>query len=200
MKLSCPVILASASSRRKELLSGMGIAFTVIPAEVEELSPSGNCPAAEMVRLNACLKADAVARHHPGSLVLGSDTVVVCGGRIFGKPHSRKDAVAMLKNLSGQTHQVMSGVSLRFGKCGLDHSFTEISMVVFKTLTDASIREYMGLVNVMDKAGAYAIQEHSELILDRLDGSLSNVIGLPVEHLSRELIRLGKEFNFLLEP
>ena len=200
MKLSCPVILASASPRRKELLSGMGLEFSVIPAEVDEISPGSGYPAAEMVRLNACLKADPIAKQHPDSLVIGSDTVVVCEGRIFGKPHTSGEAVSMLQNLSGRFHQVMSGVSLRLGKCSLDHSFTEISRVKFKDLTDAAIREYMDLVNVMDKAGAYAIQEHSELILDRLDGSLSNVIGLPVEHLTGELVRLGKEFNFLLEP
>ena len=200
MKLSCPVILASASPRRKELLSGMGIEFSVIPAEVEEISPERGYPAAEMVRLNARLKADAAAKHYPGSLVIGSDTVVVCDDRIFGKPHTLGEAVSMLKSLSGRAHQVMSGVSLRFGRYDLDHSFTEISRVVFKDLTEAAIREYMDLVNVMDKAGAYAIQEHSELILAGLEGSLSNVIGLPVERLGQELVRLGKEFNFLLEP
>ena len=200
MKLSCPVILASASPRRKELLSGMGIEFSVIPAEVEEISPERGYPAAEMVRLNARLKADAAAKHYPGSLVIGSDTVVVCDDRIFGKPHTPEEAVSMLKSLSGRAHQVMSGVSLRFGKYDLDHSFTEISRVVFKDLTEAAIHEYMDLVNVMDKAGAYAIQEHSELILAGLEGSLSNVIGLPVERLGQELVRLGKEFNFLLEP
>ena len=199
MKLSCPVILASASPRRKELLSRMGITFTIQPAEVEEISPDCGCPASEMVRLNACLKAGTAARQHPGSLVIGSDTVVVCGGRIFGKPHAPEEAAAMLGTLSGRAHQVMSGVSLQCGMYGLDFSFTEISQVVFKKLDDAAIREYISLVNVMDKAGAYAIQEHSELILDRLDGALSNVIGLPVERLRRELIRLGEEFNFLIE-
>lgn len=177
----------------------MGITFTVQPAEVEEIPPDRGCPAAEMARLNACLKAGAAARLHPDSLVIGSDTVVVCGEQIFGKPHTAEEAAAMLATLSGRTHQVMSGVSLQYVECGLDFSFTEISYVVFKKLDDAAIREYMSLVNVMDKAGAYAVQEHSELILDHLDGSLSNVVGLPVERLSRELIRLGGEFNFLLE-
>jgi septum formation protein len=197
MKFSCPVILASASPRRKDLLSGMGVVFTVLPAEVEEISQDSGYPASEMVRLNACLKAGAVARLHPEALVIGSDTVVVCGGEIFGKPHSPEEAVSMLKKLSGRAHQVMSGVSLECVQCHLDHSFTEISEVVFKKLDVAAIREYMRLVNVMDKAGAYAIQEHPELILDRLEGSLSNVIGLPAERLGSELIRLGREFNFL---
>ena len=199
MKFSCPVILASASPRRKDLLSGMGITFTVHPAEVEEFSPDSGYPAEEMARLNASLKAGVAARQFPDALVIGSDTVVVCGGEIFGKPHTQEEAVSMLKKLSGRAHQVMSGVSLRCVKCSLDHSFTETSQVFFKKLDDAAIREYMRLVDVMDKAGAYAVQEHAELILDRLEGSLSNVIGLPVERLSRELIRLGKEFSFLLE-
>ena len=191
MKLSCPVILASASPRRRELLSGLGIEFTVIPAEVEEISSGSGCPAEEMVRLNAGLKADAVAKLHPGSLVIGSDTVVECAGRIFGKPHSAADAVAMLRTLSGKTHRVMSGVALRCEKNAIDCSFTEISRVTFRELTEEIIRRYMSLVNVMDKAGAYAIQEHSELILAELDGSLANVIGLPVERLESELHRLG---------
>ena len=177
----------------------MGVSFTVLPAEVEEISQDSGYPASEMVRLNACLKAGAVARQHPEALVIGSDTVVVCGSEIFGKPHSPEKAVAMLKKLSGHAHQVMSGVSLQCVKYQLDYSFTEISQVFFKKLDDAAIREYMRLVNVMDKAGAYAIQEHAELILDRLEGSLSNVIGLPAERLSSELIRLGREFNFLID-
>ena len=191
MKLSCPVILASASPRRKELLSGLGIEFTVIPAEVEEIASDSGFPAAEMVRLNAGLKADAVAKLHPESLVIGSDTVIEFEGRIFGKPHSKEEAAAMLRTLSGKTHRVMSGVALRCEKTGTDCSFTEISRVSFKELTEAAIREYMRLVNVMDKAGAYAIQEHSELILAGLDGSLTNVIGLPAERLESELRRLG---------
>ncbi len=198
MKFSCPVILASASPRRKELLSGMGVVFTVLPAEVEEITAGRGYPASEMVRLNACLKAGAVARQFPEALVIGSDTVVVCGSEIFGKPQTPGEAVVMLRKLSGRAHQVMSGVSLQCLKCHLDHSFTETSQVVFKELDAAAIREYMKLVDVMDKAGAYAIQEHPELILARLEGSLSNVIGLPTERLERELIRWGGEFNFLI--
>jgi len=187
MKLDFPVILASASPRRKELLAGMGISFEVIPAETEEISAGSGLPAEEIVRLNAVRKAGAVSGSHPDSLVIGSDTVVECDGRIFGKPSSPEEAVSMLKTLSGRSHRVMTGVALQLKQRDLDRSFTEISHVVFKKLSDETIREYMRLVNVMDKAGAYAIQEHSELILARLDGSLSNVIGLPVERLTAEL-------------
>ena len=191
MKLSCPVVLASASPRRKELLASLGIDFTVVPAEVEEIGPEQGHPAAETVRMNAVLKAAAVSPQYPGSLVIGSDTVVECGGRIFGKPHDPDEAAAMLRDLSGREHRVMTGVAFRLEERKLDRSFTEISRVRFKVLSGETIRQYMKLVNVLDKAGAYAVQEHSELILDRLDGSLSNVIGLPVERLAEELRRAG---------
>lgn len=187
MKLDFPVILASASPRRKELLAGMGIPFEAIPADAEEISAGSGLPAEEIVQFNAVRKAGVVAGSHPGSLVIGSDTVVECDGRIFGKPASPEEAVSMLKTLSGRSHRVMTGVALQLPQTGLNRSFTEISHVIFKKLSDETIREYMRLVNVMDKAGAYAIQEHSELILARLNGSLSNVIGLPVERLAAEL-------------
>ena len=187
MKLDFQVILASASPRRKELLAGMGIPFEAIPSDAEEISADCGLPAEEIVRLNAVLKAGAVAGSNPCALVIGSDTVVECGGRIFGKPSSPEEAVSMLKTLSGRSHRVMTGVALQLKQTGLNRSFTEISHVVFKDLSDAGIREYMSLVNVMDKAGAYAIQEHPELILARLEGSLPNVIGLPVERLTVEL-------------
>lgn len=187
INFACPVILASASPRRKELLTGMGIDFTVVPAEVDELVPSDGHSAWETVLRNAEMKAEAVAVLHPEALVIGSDTVVVCGGRIFGKPADRNEAAAMLGTLSGREHQVLTGVALRLKGKALERSFVETSIVRFKVLSEAVIREYMSRVNVMDKAGAYAIQEHGELILERLDGSFSNVIGLPVERLTEEL-------------
>ena len=191
MKFRCPVILASSSPRRKELLAGMGIEFTVCPAAVEEIGPDTSCPASETALANAVLKAKAVAALHGDALVIGSDTIVVCDGRIFGKPRSESEALSMLETLSGREHEVMSGVALVREKEGLERSFVEVSRVTFKTLTGAAICEYMAKVNVMDKAGAYAIQEHAELILESLDGPLSNVIGLPVEALRRELLLTG---------
>ncbi|MBQ9338150.1 MAG: septum formation protein Maf [Lentisphaeria bacterium] len=191
LRSSCPVVLASASPRRRELLAALGIAFTVVPAEVDEIGAEQGYPAEETVRLNAVLKAEAVARTCPGSLVIGADTVVECGGRICGKPRGPEDAAAMLRALSGREHRVMTGVAFRLEKNRLERSFTEISRVTFKPLSEQTIRTYMELVDVLDKAGAYAIQEHSELIVERLDGSLSNVIGLPVERLAEELCRAG---------
>lgn len=190
MKISCPVILASASPRRKELLAGLGIRFSVEAADVEEIASDSGCPAEEIVCRNAALKALAIAERHPEALVIGADTVVECAGRIYGKPGSPAEAAAMLRSLSGREHRVLTGVALIRRRSGLERSWAEISLVFFKPLSEAAIQEYLRKVNGMDKAGAYAIQEHSELILARLEGSLSNVIGLPMERLTEELSRI----------
>lgn len=185
LKMLYPVVLASASPRRRELLAELGIPFRVETAAVQEITAAD---AEETVRRNAELKASAVASGFPESLVIGADTVVECGGRIFGKPSDAADAAAMLRSLSGREHRVLTGVSLCLEQRGLHLTFAEITHVVFRTLPDAVIRQYMELVPVLDKAGAYAIQEHGELLLERLDGSLSNVIGLPLERLREVLL------------
>lgn len=186
LKMLYPTVLASASPRRRELLAGLGIPFRVETADVREITAAD---AEETVRRNAGLKASAVARSFPESLVIGADTVVECGGRIFGKPSDSAEAAAMLRSLSGREHRVLTGVSLCLKQNGLSLTFAEITHVVFKTLPEAVIRQYMELVPVLDKAGAYAVQEHGELLLERLDGSLSNVIGLPLERLRDVLLK-----------
>lgn len=186
LKMLYPTVLASASPRRRELLAGLGIPFRVETADVREITAAD---AEETVRRNAGLKASAVARSFPESLVIGADTVVECGGRIFGKPSDSAEAAAMLRSLSGREHRVLTGVSLCLKQNGLSLTFAEITHVVFKTLPEAVIRQYMELVPVLDKAGAYAVQEHGELLLERLDGSLSNVIGLPLERLREVLLK-----------
>lgn len=186
LKMLYPTVLASASPRRRELLAGLGIPFRVETADVREITAAD---AEETVRRNAGLKASAVARCFPESLVIGADTVVECGGRIFGKPSDSAEAAAMLRSLSGREHRVLTGVSLCLKQNGLSLTFAEITHVIFKTLPEAVIRQYMELVPVLDKAGAYAVQEHGELLLERLDGSLSNVIGLPLERLREVLLK-----------
>lgn len=185
LKMLYPVVLASASPRRRELLSELGVSFRVETADVQEITAAD---AEETVRRNAELKASAAASRFPESLVIGADTVVECDGRIFGKPSNPAAAAAMLRSLSGREHRVLTGVSLCLEQRGLHLTFAEITRVVFKILPDAVIRQYMELVPVLDKAGAYAIQEHGELLLERLDGSLSNVIGLPLERLRQVLL------------
>jgi septum formation protein len=184
-----PLILASGSPRRRELLGGMGVDFEVVTADVTELeaaSAPGLAPA-ELAMANAQLKADAVARLRPARWVLGADTVVALEGRIFGKPGSMNEARVFLRALSGRTHEVITGVVLRV-QGGGEERFHEVSRVTFRALSEELITRYLADVPVLDKAGGYAVQERGEWIVAAVEGSRANVIGLPVERLS-ELFR-----------
>ena len=182
------IILASASPRRQELLREAGISFAVHPAEVDEELLPGELPAVSVMRL-AALKAAAVAAQHPGSLVLGADTLVVLDGKMFGKPADFADACRMLKELSGRTHEVLTGVSLvEYGQPA--YTWCSKTLVTFKILRDEQIAAYFRLVNPLDKAGSYAIQEHGELLVEGIQGLRSNVIGLPVEEVVQKLQEL----------
>jgi septum formation protein len=180
-----PLILASGSPRRRELLGELGVDFVVVVAAVAELdaaSAPGLAPAA-LALANGRLKAAAVAPLRPGRWILGADTVVALEGRIFGKPGSPEEARDFLRALSGRTHQVVTGVVLR-GPDGVEESFHEISRVTFRPLTEEVIARYLSEVHVLDKAGGYALQERGEWIVASVEGSRANVIGLPVEKLS----------------
>ena len=180
-----PLILASASPRRRELLTQAGLPFVCHPADIDESTVHAVSPE-ELVQKLASLKSQAVAQElKTTQLILGADTVVVLDGRIFGKPSTMAEAAQMLGALSGRIHSVITGVALRRGEQCITTAC--ITSVTFKPLSDEAIAHYHSLVNPMDKAGAYAIQEHGDLIIDRIDGSLTNVIGLPVE-LVKELI------------
>jgi septum formation protein len=180
-----PLILASGSPRRRELLREMGVGFEVVTAGVAELdaaSAPGLAPV-ELAIANAKLKAGVVARLRPGRWVLGADTVVALEGRVFGKPGSMAEAGDFLRALSGRTHEVITGGMLR-GPDGGEERFYEISRVVFHALTDEVIARYLAEVHVLDKAGGYALQEQGVWIVASVEGSRANVIGLPVEKLS----------------
>jgi septum formation protein len=184
-----PLILASGSPRRRELLRERGVEFEVVTAGVAELdaATSPGLAPAELAIANARLKAAAVTRLRPGRWVLGADTVVALAGRIFGKPASLEEAGDFLRALSGRTHEVMTGVTLLSPEGG-EASFHEISHVTFRILSDDIITRYLAEVPVLDKAGGYALQERGEWIVAGVAGSRTNVIGLPVEKLS-ELLR-----------
>ena len=176
-------ILASASPRRKQLLQDLGIAFRAETAKVEEWEATDGDPA-EVVAHNARLKADAVSRLHPRAYVIGSDTTVALAGRIFHKPTDLGEAHQMLRSLSGRTHQVYTGVYLIHRNSGYQSDFVESSEVTFHQLSDDDIAAYFQQVNPLDKAGGYGIQEHREAIIASWKGSLSNVMGLPIERLA----------------
>lgn len=187
------LILASASPRRKFLLGEMGLAFTVKVANVEEddrphLKPN------DLVLNNAILKAESVANEVPDALVLGSDTTVSLKGHIFSKPKDLNEAKQMLEALSDQWHEVYSAIALRWTSGNFKVSFHEVSQVKFKTLTPSLIQEYHSRVNPLDKAGAYGIQEASELIIDSIKGSFNNIMGLPTELLANQLNEHGFDF------
>ncbi len=183
------LILDSASPRRRELLARGGIPFTVVTAEVAELKRCAD-PAA-LPRLNAERKAAAVAAMHPEALTLGADTVILCGGEIIGKPRSLKDAAAILRRLSGRTHEVLTGIAFRCPERGIESSFTAATAVRFRKLDEAAIARYLAAVPVLDKAGAYALQEHGDWLIESVEGEPENVIGLPVRQVAAELAALG---------
>lgn len=184
------LILASASPRRRELLARLGLDFTVLPAEVTEHEAPDADPRA-MVRHNAVLKATWVARRHPDSLVLGADTTVFIDGTVLNKPRDLDEARAMLRRLSGHTHMVCTGLAVRRDRDGLALDEVVDSEVVFKPLTDEAIERYLSRVNPLDKAGAYAIQEETGLIVANWRGSYTNIVGLPLEETKQILTRCG---------
>ena len=184
------LILASASPRRRELLAELGVAFDVVVADVTEHEEASTDPRI-MVAHNAALKADWVAARYPDAIVLGADTTVFIDGQALNKPADAAEARAMLRRLSGRTHTVFTGLAVRRGRDGLAIDDRAASEVTFKLLDEATIETYLSRVNTLDKAGGYAIQEQSGLIVAGYRGSFSNIIGLPLETTKQILTRCG---------
>ena len=174
------LILASASPRRRELLAQLGIPFEVVVADVTEHEDPATDPRV-MVAHNAALKADWVAARHPEAVVLGADTTVFLDGCALNKPRDLGEARAMLRRLSGREHTVFTGVALRRVSTGLRIDEGVSSQVVFKAFGDEVIERYVGLVQTLDKAGAYSVQDHMDLIVAEYRGSFTNIMGLPME-------------------
>lgn len=182
------LILASASPRRSELLTAARIPFEVRPVEVDERPLAGEEPAAYAVRV-ARDKAGAFGAIPPGTVVLTADTTVVVDGEILGKPVDEADAARMLQMLSGRWHEVLSGVAFRH-PAG-ESTALDSSRVHFQPLAEDEIRWYIGTGEPFGKAGAYAIQGLASRFIDRVEGSYSNVVGLPVSRVYQELKRIG---------
>ncbi len=181
-----PLILASASPRRTDLLRQLGLEFQVMASHTPELH-SEDLTAQELAQINAYRKARQIAKKHPDALVLGADTLVCLGSRLFGKPSSLEEAYLMLQELQAQTHQVVTAVCLLCLRQHQQRVFAESTAVSFQPLDATAIRRYLTQVNPLDKAGAYAIQEHGEMLVEKIVGSYTNVVGLPAERLMREL-------------
>lgn len=184
------LILASGSPRRKELLGLFGIPFTVRAADIDEtMNPAGN-PFDEVARLSR-EKALAVPRGED-DVVIAADTIVVCNDRVLGKPKSEAQAAEMLTMLSGQAHQVMTGCTLLRGD--RQQTFTEVTDLHFRPLSQGEIRRYVATGEPMDKAGAYGIQGGAALFCTRMEGDYYNVMGLPVCRLWQSLREIAPEW------
>lgn len=171
------IILASASPRRKELLTTAGVEFEVLVSDADETVPDGTLPA-DAAMLTAEKKALAVAEKCGDALVIGADTIVVLDGRILGKPKDEADAEDMLRFLSGKEHKVITGVCLTDGV--KTKKFAQVSKVRFYDLTDEEIAAYIATKEPMDKAGSYGIQGKGCVLVESIEGDYFNIVGLPV--------------------
>ena len=183
------LILASASPRRKALLSLFGIPFTVRAADIDETMDPEKPPFDEVARVSRS-KALAVRREE-GDIVIAADTIVVCQGKVLGKPHSEAEAASMLRLLSGRDHQVMTGCTILYGD--RQETFTEVTSLHFRPLSEKEIQKYVQSGEPMDKAGAYGIQGGAALFCEKLEGDYYNVMGLPVCRLYETLCRTAPE-------
>ena len=183
------LILASASPRRKELLSLFGIPFSIRVADIDETMDSGKLPFDEVGRVSR-LKALAVPAEKT-DVVIAADTIVVCSGQVLGKPRTEEEARQMLRLLSGRDHQVMTGVTVRRG--GTCETFTDVTDLHFRELSDREIDRYVASGEPMDKAGAYGIQGGAALFCEKMNGDYYNVMGLPVCRLLMTLRQVAPE-------
>ena len=183
------LILASGSPRRKELLGLFGIPFTIRAADIDETMDAAKAPFDEVARVSR-LKALAVPREEE-DIVIAADTIVVLGGTVLGKPHSREEAIKMITALSGRDHQVMTGCTVIRGE--KTKTFTEVTDLHFRPLREAEILRYVDSGEPMDKAGAYGIQGGAALFCEKIVGDYYNVMGLPVCRLGQVLRMIAPE-------
>ncbi|MEM0896739.1 MAG: nucleoside triphosphate pyrophosphatase [Verrucomicrobiota bacterium] len=180
------LILASRSPRRRDLMNEAGYDFEIVASEVEELHDASMAPWA-LTEENARLKASDIAARNPDAVVIGADTLVFLEGEPIGKPRDMVEAERMLGRLVGKTHQVCTGVCLAHPTGDISRTFHEITDVTFRPLRGEQIREYLEMIDPLDKAGAYAAQDHGEFIIETTVGSWTNVVGLPMEKLGEVL-------------
>lgn len=182
-----PIVLASRSPRRQELLKQAGITYEVDPADIEEvMDPS--LPLDKRIMALAKDKATAVLARHNDRIVVGADSVVVLNDKIMGKAKDVTEARTFLEQLSGKVHQVITGVAIM--KESYCETFCEISDVYFYPLTSSEIEEYLATLEWQDKAGAYAIQGLGCRFVKKIEGDYNNIVGLPVSHLYHQLLKL----------
>jgi len=186
-----PLLLASASPRRRDLLSQIGLKFEVFPAEVEEVPAEGRDPAEETVRIALEKAAWVAVRVPPGVWVLGADTIVVIDGMILGKPRDEEDAAQMLRMIAGRRHRVVTGWGIMRSPDEIARKGFVESVVEIKKLDEQVIKTYVKTGEPMDKAGAYAIQGIGAFMVKAIEGSYTNVVGLPLCEVVEALEEIG---------
>jgi len=184
------LLLASNSPRRRQLLTDAGFEFATIAPRVAEKSDV-DLTLRELTIFNAIRKAISIARAHAGEIVLAADTLVALNDQIIGKPRDVEEAAAILRRLSGRAHEVCSAVFVCHLTSARSTSFYEISRVWFRRLSDSAVRAYIDKVNPLDKAGSYAAQGHGAEIIEKIEGSYTNVVGLPMEKTIAALREFG---------
>lgn len=189
-----PLVLASQSPRRAQLLGMLGLTFEVAPADVDETLLPDEAPAAHAERL-ARAKALAVAALRPDALVIGSDTVVVVDGDVLGKPRDMADAVRMLMRLQDRTHVVQTGIAVAYER---EHAISSVESVAvsFRAFDERTAAAYVETGEPLDKAGAYGIQGYGSTLVERIEGDYFAVMGLPIVRLVRLLDQLGWRYDF----
>ena len=186
------IILASASPRRKVLMERLGRPFRTVVVEVDETIPpglSGRQAAEEL----ACRKARTATQGLAEGVIVGADTLVELNGRIIGKPADMEDAVRILTDLSGSRHDVITGLCIRDAASGRELTGSEVTRIVMRRMSQKEIEAYVASGESDGKAGAYAIQQSGDRYVERVEGSMDNVVGLPVRLLERMLDELGKD-------
>lgn len=182
------LVLASASPRRKELLSTLDVPFLVMTSDVEETSVQANT-VQDYVKEVALLKTRDVATKCPKQCVIGADTIVVFNEQILHKPKTHEEAVAHLMQLRGKKHDVFTAVAIILAD-GTEHTFVEQTTVIFKNVSTEMIEAYVQTKDPFDKAGGYGIQTSGALLVDRIEGDYNNVVGLPLASLVQKLLTL----------
>jgi len=191
--VTAPIVLASTSPRRHQLLEMLKIPHRIVAPDVDETRRDGEAPERYVVRL-ARAKARVVADRMPGEIVIGADTTVVLDGEVFGKPTDPEDAVQMLGRLQGRTHQVMTAVAAARDE-RLEHAL-DVSRVTFRPVDTATLTGYVSTGEPLDKAGAYAIQGVGALLIERVEGDLFGVMGLPLRLALDLLAGFGQPYRF----
>ena len=189
------LILASQSPRRKQILSRLNIPFGVIVSDVDESLFSCDGSPADYAQELASIKCEDVSKKYIDYLVVGADTIVILNDKIMGKPDDKQDAIHMLKTLSGNTHEVITAVSIQSAQKNIIHTIYESTNVTFRQISESHILTYVDSESPYDKAGSYGIQDWSAIFVEKINGCYDNVVGFPLSRFVFELEKIGINLN-----